>query len=65
VFQRYPAREEHSLYNATHDNGKRNVTFALGRDKAVTGHDTNIRTLTRSPGDHLTTKYVTRQIIYW
>jgi hypothetical protein len=56
----YPACGEHSLHNETNDNGTRMVNFALGRDSAVTEHDTNIRTFTTTPGHHLKTKYLTR-----
>jgi len=46
----YPACGGHSLHNGTNDNG----------DLARQEPGINIRTFTRSPGNHLTTKYVTR-----
>jgi hypothetical protein len=56
----YPVCGGPSLHNESYDNGERMVNFALGRYLAVTEYGINVRTFTRSPGDHLTTKYVTR-----
>jgi hypothetical protein len=46
----YPACGWHSLHNGTNDNG----------DLARQEPGINVRTFTRSPGNHLITKYVTR-----
>jgi hypothetical protein len=46
----YPACGGHSLHNGTNDKG----------DLARQEPGINIKTFTRSPGNHLTKKYVTR-----
>jgi hypothetical protein len=56
----FPACGGQSLHNKTNDDGKRMVNFALGRHLAVSRTWYQHKDFVRSPGNHLTTKQLTR-----